>query len=473
MKDIYPKYIYFIGIGGIGMSAIARFFLKRKVSVAGYDHNESALTKQLSSEGAFIIYEDDTLQVPDAFRFGAKEDIWVVYTPAVPEKANLFQFFKDKGVRILKRAEVLGLISEGMFTLGVAGTHGKTTTSTLLCHVLVHSGYSLTAFLGGISGNYGTNFVDKTDGIELPMADGKSLFVVEADEYDRSFLQLSPAATILTSADADHLDIYGSQTSVHESYRAYLDKVNENGSVVIKKGLEHLSETIAAKSIYTYSITQPADFYASEIRYEGKYQVFSCYFRGGLLGEFQLLMPGRHNVENALAVIALCHTLAIDSETLRQGLASFKGVKRRFEICYEQAGRVLIDDYAHHPEEINAAVTSARSMFPGKKITGVFQPHLYSRTRDFCEGFSQSLDLLDRLLLMEIYPARELPIEGVSSSMIAKNLKHASYAMVNHHDFKDFREEWENTEVLLVMGAGDIERIVPEIIRSAKRSHEA
>lgn len=458
------KYIYFLGIGGIGMSAIARYFLKRGVQVGGYDRTLSEITNQLSAEGAEIIYSDEPLHLSKRFKQSTRTDILVIYTPAVPKDLSLLKFFRDNRVNILKRSEILGLISSDSFTLGVAGTHGKTTTSTMLSHVLIHGGYSVTAFLGGISGNYGSNFLDFAQGKDFPESDGKGLLVVEADEYDRSFLQLNPSATILTSADADHLDIYGNSDSVLESYRSYLERVSLHGPIILKKHVKALFHVENSARVFTYSLDDDADYVMSNLRYEGQHQLFSCSYHDKEIGEFQLSMPGRHNVENALAVIALCHSLNIETKTLASALSVFKGVKRRFEICYVGQGKAVIDDYAHHPEEIRAAVSSARLMFPGKKITGVFQPHLYSRTRDFCVEFAQSLDLVDRLLLMDIYPARELPIEGVSRILISGKLKSAECKFVCHDDFLDFSKEWEQTEVLLIMGAGDVDKVASMVV---------
>jgi UDP-N-acetylmuramate--alanine ligase len=462
------KYVYFLGIGGIGMSALARFFLKRGMIVGGYDRKESALTKELVVEGADLIYEDNVSSLSPIFKNASVADLLVVYTPAVPEDSGLLCFFRNKKYDVLKRAEVLGVISEGMFTVGIAGTHGKTTTSTMLTHIMVDNGFTATAFLGGISGNYGSNYIDISTDRHLPATKGKNLLIVEADEYDRSFLQLNPSAAILTSADADHLDIYSGQAAVYESYQAYLNLVENQGPILLKKGLDQIFDVVNPSRVYTYSITEPADFVSKDIRYEGRFQFFQCYFRGNSLGQFCLSMPGKHNVENALAVIGLCHVMNLNVSDLLKALESFKGVKRRFEICYEKEGRVIIDDYAHHPEEIRAAVQSARHMFPGRKITGVFQPHLYSRTRDFAQEFAESLDLLDRVLFMEIYPARELPIDGVNSMMIAQKLHAASYEICERSYFKDFVSEWESSEVVLVMGAGDIENIVPDLVASLK-----
>lgn len=466
MMSNHYKYVYFLGIGGIGMSALARFFLKRNIRVGGYDRTASSITRQLESEGAEIIYTDDPVLIPDVYKSAAKEELLVIYTPAVPVDLSLLLFFNKSEMRPQKRAEVLGMISKDMFTLAVAGTHGKTTTSTLLSHILLHCGYSLTAFLGGISGNYQTNYIDYSEGVDFPFTGNRKLMVVEADEYDRSFLQLNPYGSILTSADADHLDIYNTSDSVTDSYREYLNCVNVNGPLLLKKGLELKFSPPNQSRVFTYSIDVDADYVATDIHLDGVSQVFSCAFKGASLGEFRLSMPGRHNVENALAVIGMCHSLGLSVDSFSEGFRHFKGVRRRFEICYDANGKVLIDDYAHHPEEIRAAVSSARMMFPGRRITGIFQPHLFSRTRDFIDEFVKSLDLLDRLLLMEIYPARELPIDGVSSDMISSRLRHASCRRVVHADFKDISAEFEQCDVMLVMGAGDVEAVVPDIINS-------
>jgi UDP-N-acetylmuramate--alanine ligase len=466
------KYVFFIGIGGIGMSALARFFLARGQKVGGYDRQKSEITEALESEGASVIYQDEVSSLESIFRedYGV-EDILVIYTPAVPSDSSLLHYFKSKEIKLYKRAEVLGLISQDMFTIGVAGTHGKTTTTTLLTHLLIHAGYSLTSFLGGIAGNYGTNYLDVREGEKLSDASGKSLFIAEADEYDRSFLQLKPSATILTSIDPDHLDIYQSEQAVKDSYYAYLELVSEEGPIVIKQGLKEHFPLSGPDRIHTYGFNQSADYCAYNIRYQEGFQVFDLILRGKTFSDFRLSMPGKHNVENALAVIALCHALGIGPDVLKPGLENFRGVKRRFEIRYQAEGRTIIDDYAHHPTEIKAAIESARLMFPDKRITAIFQPHLFSRTQDFCEEFAHSLSLADRVLLLDIYPARELPIPGVSSRIILEKLNQNNSEIIDRSSFLDFRDEWMQADVFLVMGAGDIDQNIKTIISGIGGTH--
>lgn len=434
--------VYFVGIGGIGMSAIARYFLSKDASVAGYDRVSTPLTQALEEEGCMIHYEDAINAIPKSHKH---RDTLVVYTPAIPESHEELNFFRDNEFEVVKRSEVLGLITKSTFTIGVAGTHGKTTTSTIVAHLLDNANYKCDAFLGGISTNFGSNFV---------FSNPSKATVVEADEYDRSFLTLSPNIAVVTSTDADHLDIYSEHNNLLESFQEYVNKLPENGLLILRKGVElNYGNTV------TYSVTEKADVYAVNLEInEGVYK-FDVQTKSNLIKNVVVGLPGLHNVENALAAFAIGLELGLSEEAIKNGLSTFKGVKRRFEYQVKGNDLIYIDDYAHHPTELEACISSVRMMYPNKKITGVFQPHLFSRTKDFADEFSESLSLLDELYLLDIYPARELPIEGVSSKMLLEkiNLTHKEVVskeeLINKLDVKDI-------EVLLTLGAGDIDTLV-------------
>lgn len=432
--------VYLIGIGGIGMSALARYFLKEGKSVSGYDRVETELTKQLISEGATINYTD---QVPYLNAFDL-----VIYTPAIPTTNQILTHFKKSGCEILKRSEVLGRLSADFQTIAVAGTHGKTTTSGLLAHLLHQSTHDCTAFLGGIATNYRSNFIHGNG----------NLMVVEADEYDRSFLRLDPSVAIITTMDSDHLDIYGTGNELEKAFQEFAGKVQPNGALIHRSDL-NLTASQAKK--YSYSITEQADFTVSDHTIiNGKYR-FDVNGPFGEMKALDLTLPGDHNMENALAAIAACYHLGVSEKEIRSGLASFKGIKRRFELIYQDRKVTFIDDYAHHPTELNAAISSVRKMYPGKKVTGVFQPHLFSRTRDHLTEFGTSLSALDQLYLLDIYPAREEPIEGITSSTLIEKVS-TSKALVEKSDLmKHLR--YDDSEVLITLGAGDIDRLVSPI----------
>lgn len=444
--------VYFLGIGGIGMSALARYYKNAGAEVSGYDLTQSELTRSLESEGINIHYQDHPDNIPRHV-IENRFDTLVIYTPAVPASHRELNWLRDQGYDMVKRSVALGRISENHTTLAVAGTHGKTTTSTLLAHILQHSGTGCTAFLGGISKNYNSN---------LLLSDS-SFLVAEADEYDRSFLQLHPRAALITSADADHLDIYGTHQAVKEAFAQFASQILPGGDLVIKKGVELPMQLQPDVSCHTYHFQDPCDFYATN-HVIGKGGIFSfdLMLRGQKVKECRLGVPGYVNVENAVGASALAYLSGISPATLKEALESFQGVSRRLDVRYNTPGCCYIDDYAHHPIEIRAAVLSVREWFPGEKITGIFQPHLYSRTRDFAVDFAQSLNLLDQVVLMPVYPARELPIPGVGAEMIADRLTVKEKYILDATQIVDFVKE-QRPRVLLTLGAGNIDRLAGPI----------
>jgi UDP-N-acetylmuramate--alanine ligase len=461
-KDI--RQTYFLGIGGIGMSAIARYFHSLGITVTGYDKTETVLTKALAAEGISIHYEDRGENIAS---IGLKpEDCLVVLTPAIPKDHKEWEWLRINGFTIMKRSQVLGVITDAYKTLGVAGTHGKTTTSTLIAHILKSSKVDCAAFLGGISSNYNTNLLlhrhtahkEQTSGHEdfRPWTD-EQFMVVESDEFDRSFLTLHPSVSVVTSTDADHLDIYGEHKELQKSFIDYAMQTREGGTLILKKGLDITSSV--TRPFLTYSNKEEADIRSYNIRIEGDEYIFDLSYEGITMKDLKLGIPGMHNVENATAASAACLTAGVTEEELRAALASFKGVKRRFEYIVKRPGFVYIDDYAHHPEELRAIISSVQEMYPGKKILGVFQPHLYSRTRDFADGFAESLSLLNNVLLLDIYPARELPIEGVSSGMILEKMTSAQKQVCSKSDVVSLVNSYK-PDVLLTLGAGDIDQLV-------------
>jgi UDP-N-acetylmuramate--alanine ligase len=444
------KYFYFLGIGGIGMSALARYFNKLGKKVAGYDKIETSLTNELTDEGIDIHYEENINAIPSEI-LSNKSDTLVVVTPAIPKNHTEWNYFINNGYSIVKRSELLGLLTKESKTVAVAGTHGKTTTSTIIAHLIKQSGINCSAFLGGIAKNYNSN---------LLLSKEKGLIVVEADEYDRSFLTLYPSMAVITSMDADHLDIYGSKEYMEESYRLFAQQVNSNGIIIAKKGL-NLGENISA-TVKTYSNREEADYVANNIRVEDGKFVFDFVSANKKIENIVWGMPGRHNVENAIAAIAVALNLGVKEEVIKSALLSFEGVKRRFEFHVITSKNVYIDDYAHHPEELKACIEGIKELYIDKKITGVFQPHLYSRTRDFAEGFAQSLDMLDECILLDIYPARELPIEGVSSQTIMDRMKLNNKKLLSKEALLIYINE-KKPEVLVTLGAGDIDQLVEPI----------
>ena len=441
-------HIYFIGIGGIGMSALARYFKTLGKEVAGYDRTATTLTSQLIAEGMDIHFEDNVQLIPPAFKNKSNSDkILVIYTPAIPKSHSELNYFNDNAYSVVKRSKVLGLIASADFTVAVAGTHGKTTTSSMIAHILHSSGVNIAAFLGGIAKNFNSNFV-------LPQKNNKIVNVVEADEFDRSFLTLFPNIAVISSMSADHLDIYGTHDELVRSYNTFAGQVKEH--LILKNGLK-VSNVKA--DITTYSLQSDADVHAEEITISNRSYKFNVMVGNHLIKDLVLGLPGRHNIENAVAAIAVAFKLNIPEEKIREALATYSGVNRRFDYQIKTESLVFIDDYAHHPEELSAAISSVKELYSDKKITGVFQPHLFTRTRDFADEFAQSLSLLDEVILLDIYPARELPIEGVTSEIIFKKINCANKIMLSKEKLVEYVEN-HIPEVLLTLGAGDIDTCV-------------
>ena len=444
--------IYFIGIGGIGMSAIARYYNVKGFKVSGYDKTPSPLTHALEEEGIDVHYTDDISYVPADI-----EDTLVVYTPAIPKDMGELVYVQEKGYRVIKRSRMLGEIAHGQRCLAVAGTHGKTTTSTLLSHLFTDSGEGCSAFLGGISKNYGSNL----------LTHGNDVIVAEADEFDRSFLQLFPEIAVITSMDADHLDIYGDEAHIREAFKAFASQVS--GSVIVKHGLDITEQDTKAR-ICTYAYGDSnADFYAEPTE-NGH---FNLHYPGGVIEDCVVGIPGWVNIENGVAASAIALTYGLEPEKVKKALASFSGVKRRFDMQVNMDGLVYIDDYAHHPNEIAAAISSIRGKYPEYRYTAIFQPHLYTRTRDFAEEFAQALSNVDRLILLDIYPAREEPIPGVTSEIIFKDITAPSKILLKKEELLDYLKEQElgDKEIFITLGAGDIDRLVGPIAELLTEKH--
>ena len=445
------KSVYFIGAGGIGMSALVRYFLSKGKKVGGYDRTPSELTMKLIEEGADIHYEEAPEKIPAEFK--NPESTLVVYTAAMPEDHILLQYFRKHGFTIYKRAQVLGMLTRSSKGLCAAGTHGKTTTSTMTAHLLHQSQVGCDAFLGGISKNYGTN---------LLLSDDSAYVVIEADEFDRSFHWLSPYATIITSTDADHLDIYGTEEAYLESFNHYTSLIQPGGALIIREGIRLQPRLQEGVRLYTYS-SESGDFHAENIRIGGGEIVFDYVSPLGNISDVQLGVPVAINIENGIAAMALAQLSGVSNEEIKTGMASFRGVDRRFDFKIKTDKVVYLSDYAHHPEEIKQSILSMRALYGDKKLTGIFQPHLYTRTRDFYQEFAESLSLLDEVILTDIYPARELPIEGVSSQLIYDNLRPGiDKTLCKKEEVIDILKKKE-IEVLMTLGAGDIENYAPQI----------
>ena len=440
------KNIYFIGIGGIGMSAIARYYKFKGCNVSGYDKTPSELTGELIAEGIGVHYEDNTDFIPKDV-----ENTLVVYTPAIPHDLKELLYVQEHGYTLLKRSKTLGEIAKGQRCLAVAGTHGKTTTSTLLAHIFTDSKVGCSAFLGGISKNYDTNL----------LVSHNPTIVAEADEFDRSFLQLFPEIAVITAMDADHLDIYGDLKHVHEAFQAFAGQVS--GTVITKLGLDITPNHTKAR-IMRYSYNDPrADFYADNLRRdECGYFTFNLKYPDGVIKDCLVGVPGWVNVENAVAASAIALVYGIDPEAIRHALGTFLGVKRRFDIHVNRPGCAYIDDYAHHPNEISTAISSMRDIFPGRRLTAIFQPHLYTRTRDFADEFAKALSAVDKLILLDIYPAREEPIPGVSSRLIFDKVTAPEKVLLKKEMLMKYLED-ERIDTLITFGAGNIDRFIPQI----------
>lgn len=433
--------VYFVGVGGIGMSALARFFNHHGKKVAGYDLNATSLTEQLEKEGIQIHYIDDVKRIPDPFK--NKESTLIIYTPAIPSSHSELNYFIANEFTILKRAEVLGMITNQSKSIAVAGTHGKTTTSTLIAHLLTDGGVGCNAFLGGIAVNYNSNVLYANS----------EYTVVEADEYDRSFLRLFPEYAVITSMDADHLEIYGNKEEMVKTYLQFAAQVK--GKLITKKELNVHANVNHSE----YSLINKTNIYAENIRIENGAYHYSIISDKGNIENVTLGLPGRHNVENSLAAVAVAQNIGINNEKIKKSLASFAGVKRRFETILKNESVIFIDDYAHHPAELLATISSARELYSDKKITAIFQPHLFSRTRDFAIEFASSLDLADEVILLEIYPARELPVAGVTSDLILEKMKLKKKKILSKENCLHHVKN-NKPELLLTMGAGDIDKMI-------------
>lgn len=450
------KTVYFIGAGGIGMSALVRYFLSKGKHVAGYDKTPSELTHKLEEEGANIHYEENVSLIPDTCK--DPDSTLVVYTPAIPADHKELCHFRENNFEIHKRAQVLGMITRTEKGICVAGTHGKTTTSTMAAYLIDHSHVGCNAFLGGISKNYGTN---------LLLSEKSEFVVIEADEFDRSFHWLTPYATVVTATDSDHLDIYGTHEAYLESFRKYTSLIRPDGFLVIKKGLDLIPDVQPGVTVYTYSATD-GDFHAENIRI-GNGEIFFDYISPlGNIKDIQLGVPVYVNIENGVAAMALAQLCGVTGEEIKAAMPEFAGVDRRFDFKIKNDHIVFLSDYAHHPAEIRQSVSSIRTLYPERKITAIFQPHLYTRTRDFYKDFADSLSLLDEVILLDIYPAREKPIPGVTSQLIYDNLRPGiEKTMCSKEELLDVLRT-RKTEVLITLGAGDIDNYVPQIYEMLK-----
>ena len=445
------KAVYFIGAGGIGMSALVRYFLSKGKKVAGYDRTPSELTQKLNEEGAAIHYEENTALIPDDFK--QPETTLIIYTPAIPANHQELTYFRENGFEIQKRAQVLGMLTRTERGMCVAGTHGKTTTSTMAAHLLHQSHVTCNAFLGGISKNYGTN---------LLLSDKSDLVVIEADEFDRSFHWLTPYATVITATDSDHLDIYGTHEAYVESFRKYTSLIRPDGYLIIKKGIDLQPDVQPGVTVYTYS-NDEGDFHAENIRIANGEITFYFISPLGNIADIRLGVPVYVNIENGVAAMALAQIGGATAEEIRTAMATFQGVDRRFDFKIKNDRIVLLSDYAHHPAEIRQSVTSIRTLYPDKKITAIFQPHLYTRTRDFYKEFADSLSLLDEVILLDIYPAREQPIPGITSQLIYDNLRPGiEKCLCKKEELIDLLKN-KHLEVLITLGAGDIDNYIPQI----------
>ncbi len=435
------KRVYLIGIGGIGMSGLARYFRHLGCIVCGYDKTSTPLTSELHREGIPVIFDDREAWIPLSFQ-SPDPGTLIIYTPAIPKDSAILNFFIDKGFELFKRSQVLGIISKGMFTVAIAGTHGKTTTSTMVAHILKDSGRDCSAFLGGISTNYQSNVLYGKNNI----------VVVEADEYDRSFLTLYPDIAIITSMDADHLDIYGDHEHLTSSFKQFASQIKPGGKLIHREGLP-------LETGFSYAVEAEADASASDVRIENGDFYFDFNNSHTSITNIKMGIAGLHNIENATAAIEATLLLDVPADAIKSALGSFMGVKRRFEYIIKNDRHVFIDDYAHHPEELKACIRSVKKLYPGKKLTTIFQPHLYTRTRDFADGIAESLDLTDELIILDIYPARELPIEGVNADMILERMKMWNKRRCGKQEAIDVVKN-EKPVLLLTVGAGDIDQLV-------------
>lgn len=450
---------YFLGIGGIGMSALARYFKTKGFPVAGYDRAQTKLTDTLSSEGIQVCYDESVSSIPAQFL--QPEKTLIVLTPAIPDTHPQIKFFREKSYTIYKRAQVLGNITELSKGICIAGTHGKTTTSTIAAHLLYQSKVSCSAFLGGISNNYGTN---------LLLSNESNLVVIEADEYDRSFHHLTPYMAVITSVDPDHLDIYETPEAFTESFEHFTSLIRAGGALIMRKGLNLVPRLKKGVKLFTYSMNDGGDFCAENIRMlEGEIR-FDFVTPTDRIADVRLGVPVKINIENSVAAMALAWLNGVSNEEIRVGISSYSGVYRRFNVVYKSQQTVFMDDYAHHPSELAASIQSIRELYPNRRITGIFQPHLYTRTRDFADEFAIALSKLDELILLDIYPARELPIEGINSEIILQNVNVNNKILCTKENLLEELNS-RNFDVLVTFGAGDIEAMVPQIKNMLKNRH--
>lgn len=455
LKDI--KSVYFVGAGGIGMSAIARYFLHIGVVVAGYDKTPSALTKELEKEGMDIHYEENVALIPAACKDASST--LVIYTPAIPQEHQELVYFHENGFTIEKRAQVLGTLTRSHKGLCVAGTHGKTTTSTMCAHIMHQSHVDCNAFLGGISKNYGTNYI---------LSDKSDYVVIEADEFDRSFHWLRPWMSVITATDPDHLDIYGTKEAYLESFRHYTELIQPGGALIIHKNLEMKQHVQDGVKIYEYSLKE-GDFHAENIKIDNGEITFDFISPVESISNVELGQPVPINIENAVAAMAMAQLNGCTAEEIKEGIKTYEGVERRFDFKIKDDKHVFLSDYAHHPKEIYQSAKSIRELYKNRKITAIFQPHLYTRTRDFYKDFADSLSILDEVILCDIYPAREAPIPGVTSELIYKNLKPGvEKSMIHKEDVLDLVKK-RDFDVLIVLGAGDLDNLVPQMAEILKQ----
>ena len=455
LKDI--KSVYFVGAGGIGMSAIDRYFLHIGVVVAGYDKTPSALTKELEKEGMDIHYEENVALIPAACKDASST--LVIYTPAIPQEHQELVYFHENGFTIEKRAQVLGTLTRSHKGLCVAGTHGKTTTSTMCAHIMHQSHVDCNAFLGGISKNYGTNYI---------LSDKSDYVVIEADEFDRSFHWLRPWMSVITATDPDHLDIYGTKEAYLESFRHYTELIQPGGALIIHKDLEMKQHVQDGVKIYEYSLNE-GDFHAENIKIDNGEITFDFISPVESISNVELGQPVPINIENAVAAMAMAQLNGCTAEEIKEGIKTYEGVERRFDFKIKDDKHVFLSDYAHHPKEIYQSAKSIRELYKNRKITAIFQPHLYTRTRDFYKDFADSLSILDEVILCDIYPAREAPIPGVTSELIYKNLKPGvEKSMIHKEDVLDLVKK-RDFDVLIVLGAGDLDNLVPQMAEILKQ----
>lgn len=448
------KNIYFVGAGGIGMANLVRYYLANKLNVAGYDRTPSDLTRALSEEGAQIVYDDIADLIPTEFR--NPKDTLVVYTPAIPNDNNILGYFRANGFEIIKRAALLGKITLHSKGICIAGSHGKTTTSSMVAHLLHSSPIGCNAFLGGILRNYDSN---------LLLSATSPYSVIEADEYDRSFHHLSPHIAVVTSTDPDHLDIYGNEENYLESFAHFTSLINPGGFLLMHTDMKLIPRVNDGVEIFSYSSSEEGDYHASNIRHENGHLFFDFVAPDTTITDIELGVPIDINIDNAVAAIAIAHRLGVDNDTIRQAMLSFLGAKRRFEIWLRQEGengKVLIDDYAHSPNEVKASIASVKALYPNRKLSVIFQPHLYTRTRDFAPEFAEALSTADEVILCEIYPARELPIPGVTSEIILNDIKNADKTLCQRKDLLDLIKN-RNFDILMTLGAADINVLLEDI----------